>query len=145
MVRAFYNVCPHRGNRLVEAEQGHSKNIACAYHGWRFAPEGNLKFVPCPEDFAGGSPCGRVALKPVRCETFAGFVWVNMDPGAAVDEGRDLSELRSPQEMPIDVIDLVPYCSFRPVPLVAVVDVDDADVSRSVKELICRIPPPALL
>ncbi|MFO1239419.1 MAG: aromatic ring-hydroxylating dioxygenase subunit alpha [Sphingomonadaceae bacterium] len=83
LVRAFYNVCPHRGNRLVEAEQGHSKNIACAYHGWRFAPEGNLKFVPCPEDFAGGSPCGRVALKPVRCETFAGFVWVNMDPGAS--------------------------------------------------------------
>ncbi|NBW75610.1 MAG: aromatic ring-hydroxylating dioxygenase subunit alpha [Sphingomonadaceae bacterium] len=81
-VRAFYNVCPHRGNRLVEAEQGHAKAIACAYHGWRFAPEGDLKFVPCPEDFAGGTPCGRVKLSEVRCEVFAGFVWVNLDPQA---------------------------------------------------------------
>jgi phenylpropionate dioxygenase-like ring-hydroxylating dioxygenase large terminal subunit len=81
-VRAFYNVCPHRGNRLVEAEQGHAKAIACAYHGWRFAPEGDLKFVPCPEDFAGGSPCGRVKLSEVRCEVFAGFVWVNLNPQA---------------------------------------------------------------
>ncbi|MBZ5782237.1 hypothetical protein K8366_25060, partial [Klebsiella aerogenes] len=56
--------------------------IACAYHGWRFAPDGELKFVPCPEDFAGGSPCGRVRLSEVRCETFAGFVWVNLDPAA---------------------------------------------------------------
>lgn len=81
-IRAFYNVCPHRGNRLVEAEQGHAKAIACAYHGWRFAPEGDLKFVPCPEDFAGGTPCGRVKLSEVRCEVFAGFVWVNLDPRA---------------------------------------------------------------
>jgi phenylpropionate dioxygenase-like ring-hydroxylating dioxygenase large terminal subunit len=81
-VRAFYNVCPHRGNRLVHEEQGHAKAIACAYHGWRFAADGELKFVPCPEDFAGGSPCGQVRLSEVRCETFAGFVWVNLDPAA---------------------------------------------------------------
>jgi phenylpropionate dioxygenase-like ring-hydroxylating dioxygenase large terminal subunit len=82
LVRAFYNVCPHRGNRLVEAEQGHAAAIACAYHGWRFGSDGELKFVPCSEDFAGGTPCGRVRLSEVRCETFAGFVWVNLDPAA---------------------------------------------------------------
>jgi phenylpropionate dioxygenase-like ring-hydroxylating dioxygenase large terminal subunit len=81
-IRAFYNVCPHRGKRLVEEEQGHSKRIACSYHGWRFATSGELHFVPCPEDFAGGSPCGKVNLAPVKCEVFAGFVWVNMDPDA---------------------------------------------------------------
>ena len=81
-VRAFYNVCPHRGKRLVDDEQGHAKRIACAYHGWRFKPDGELAFVPCSEDFAGGHPCGQVNLAALRCETFAGFVWVNMDPAA---------------------------------------------------------------
>jgi phenylpropionate dioxygenase-like ring-hydroxylating dioxygenase large terminal subunit len=82
-IRAFYNVCPHRGKRLVMEEEGHSKRIACSYHGWRFTHEGELNFVPCPEDFAGGSPCGKVTLEEVRCEVFASFVWVNLDPAAA--------------------------------------------------------------
>lgn len=79
-IRAFYNVCPHRGNRLVEAESGHAQRLACAYHGWRFTPDGDLAFVPCKEDFQGGDPCGKVNLSEVRCEVFAGFVWVNLDP-----------------------------------------------------------------
>lgn len=81
-VRAFYNVCPHRGKRLVMEEQGHSKRIACSYHGWRFKADGDLQFVPCPEDYAGGNPCGKVRLEEVRCAVFAGFVWVNLDPAA---------------------------------------------------------------
>ena len=81
-VRAFYNVCPHRGKRLVMEEEGHSKRIACSYHGWRFTPEGELNFVPCPEDFPQGTPCGKVRLEEVRCEVFASFVWVNLDPQA---------------------------------------------------------------
>ena len=81
-IRAFYNVCPHRGKQLVEEEQGHAKRIACTYHGWRFKPDGELTFVPCGEDFVGGNPCGKVNLAQVRCEVFAGFVWVNLDPGA---------------------------------------------------------------
>ena len=82
-IRAFYNVCPHRGKRLVMEEQGHSKRIACSYHGWRFTHEGELNFVPCPEDFAGGNPCGKVTLEEVKCEVFASFVWVNLDLAAA--------------------------------------------------------------
>jgi phenylpropionate dioxygenase-like ring-hydroxylating dioxygenase large terminal subunit len=81
-VRAFYNVCPHRGKRLVDAEQGHARRIACAYHGWRFKPDGELSFVPCAEDFTGGTPCGRVNLEELRCEVFAGFIWVNLNPDA---------------------------------------------------------------
>jgi phenylpropionate dioxygenase-like ring-hydroxylating dioxygenase large terminal subunit len=81
-IRAFYNVCPHRGKRLVMEEQGHSKRLACSYHGWRFTSEGELNFVPCPEDFAGGNPCGKVRLEEVKCEVFASFVWVNLDPDA---------------------------------------------------------------
>jgi phenylpropionate dioxygenase-like ring-hydroxylating dioxygenase large terminal subunit len=79
-VKAFYNVCPHRGNPLVAKETGHAPRFLCKYHSWVFAPDGELKFAPDAEDFPDGNPCGKVRLEELRCETFAGFVWVNMDP-----------------------------------------------------------------
>ena len=44
VVRAFYNVCQHRGNRLVTAEVGSllAGEFQCAYHGWRFGTDGRL-------------------------------------------------------------------------------------------------------
>ena len=82
LIRAFYNVCPHRGKRLVDQAQGHSRYLSCGYHGWRFRADGELSFVPCKEDFAGGDPCGKVNLVQLACESLFGFVWVNMDPQA---------------------------------------------------------------
>jgi phenylpropionate dioxygenase-like ring-hydroxylating dioxygenase large terminal subunit len=43
-------------------------------------PDGELNFAPDKEDFPEGNPCGKVRLEEVACETFAGFIWVNMDP-----------------------------------------------------------------
>ena len=79
-VKAFYNVCQHRGNPLVAEEKGTVKRFVCKYHSWAFMPDGSLNFAPDAEDFAEGNPCGKVRLEELRCETFAGFVWVNMDP-----------------------------------------------------------------
>jgi len=79
-VKAFYNVCQHRGNPLVEEHKGHVKRFVCKYHSWAFMPDGELNFAPDREDFPQGNPCGKLRLKEVACETFAGFVWVNMDP-----------------------------------------------------------------
>ncbi|MBX3707584.1 MAG: aromatic ring-hydroxylating dioxygenase subunit alpha [Pseudomonadales bacterium] len=81
-IRAFYNVCQHRGNRLVASAQGHVRRFVCKYHGWAFLPDGVLDFAQDAEDFPDGNPCGKVRLKEIPCETFAGFVWVNMDPHA---------------------------------------------------------------
>ncbi|MEM6683935.1 MAG: aromatic ring-hydroxylating dioxygenase subunit alpha [Pseudomonadota bacterium] len=84
-VRTFYNVCQHRGNKLVHEEQGSSKYLVCAYHGWRFRSDGSLSFAPCAEDFAQGNPtkCGGMAdLEEIRCEVFAGMIWYNLDPEA---------------------------------------------------------------
>ncbi len=78
-VRAFYNVCQHRGNRLMHDEQGNSKTLKCAYHGWQFTHAGDLAVVPCPEDFPQGNPCGKLRLVELPCETFAGFVWYTMN------------------------------------------------------------------
>ncbi|WP_448586801.1 aromatic ring-hydroxylating oxygenase subunit alpha [Thermaurantiacus sp.] len=81
-VRGFYNVCQHRGNRLVEAEEGSLAAFTCSYHAWRYDLEGVVREVPDPGDFRQGSPCGRLRLPQVRTALFAGFVWFNLDPGA---------------------------------------------------------------
>ena len=80
-VKAFYNVCQHRGNPLVDEKKGHVRQrFVCKYHSWAFMPDGELNFAPDREDFPQGNPCGKVRLQELRCETFAGFIWVNMDP-----------------------------------------------------------------
>ncbi len=81
-VRGFYNVCQHRGNRLVEPEQGSLSAFTCAYHAWRWGLDGSLLAVPDEGDFPQGSPCGKLRLEPVRTECFAGFVWYCLDTNA---------------------------------------------------------------
>ena len=49
-VGAFVNVCPHRGNRLCRADNGNASAFICAYHGWTFGNDGNLKAVPNLQD-----------------------------------------------------------------------------------------------
>jgi len=81
-IRAFYNVCQPRGNRLVFEGQGHTRRFVCQYHGWAFLRDGTLDFAQDAENFAEGNPCGKANLKEIPCDTFAGFIWVNMDPEA---------------------------------------------------------------
>jgi phenylpropionate dioxygenase-like ring-hydroxylating dioxygenase large terminal subunit len=81
-IRAFFNSCPHRGNRLVLGDLGGAPRITCSYHGWQFTPDGVLAHVQDPDDFEGGNPCGRVKLAEVRCETWGPFIFYCMDPNA---------------------------------------------------------------
>src|ERR1700757_5054711 len=45
-VRAFLNVCRHRGNRLCRADNGNAASFTCAYHGWTYGNDGRLTGVP---------------------------------------------------------------------------------------------------
>ena len=78
-VKAFYNVCQHRGNPLVSEETGSVRRFVCKYHSWAWMPDGELNFAPDADDFPEGNPCGKVRLEELACDTFAGFIWVNMD------------------------------------------------------------------
>ncbi|MEO1063715.1 MAG: SRPBCC family protein [Actinomycetota bacterium] len=82
-IRAFYNVCQHRGNRLVHAEVGSAAGgqFQCAYHGWRFGGDGTLLWVHDEDDFPQGTPCGQRNLVEIPCDTWGGFVWINLDEG----------------------------------------------------------------
>lgn len=79
-IKAFYNVCQHRGHRLVSEEKGHVRRFICPYHSWAWNTDGTLDFVQDPESFPDGNPCGKLLLEEVPCDTFAGFVWINMNP-----------------------------------------------------------------
>jgi phenylpropionate dioxygenase-like ring-hydroxylating dioxygenase large terminal subunit len=78
-VRAFYNTCPHRGNRLILGDVASVPRITCGYHNWQFDLDGKLSGVQDPDDFPGGDPCGRVKLSEVRCEIWGPFVFWCMD------------------------------------------------------------------
>ena len=77
-IRAFYNVCQHRGNRLVNTSEGSMASFTCAYHSWKYSLDGECVGAQDEEDFPAGSPCGRKRLAALHCEVFASFVWVNM-------------------------------------------------------------------
>ena len=80
-VRAFYNVCPHRGNQIRNAGMGHAESFQCAYHFFEFNLDGTKKFVPDENTFTQGVP-QETALIEVPCDTWGGWVWFNMNPEA---------------------------------------------------------------
>ena len=80
-VRAFYNVCPHRGNQIRNPGMGHAESFQCAYHFFEFNLDGSKKFVPDEDTFTQGVP-QETALIEVPCDTWGGFVWFNMNPDA---------------------------------------------------------------
>jgi phenylpropionate dioxygenase-like ring-hydroxylating dioxygenase large terminal subunit len=79
-LRAFHNVCLHRGRRLREGG-GSVRQFRCPYHGFTWNLDGTLKAAPCAWDFPQVNP-GDFGLKTVRVDTWGGFVFVNFDPGA---------------------------------------------------------------
>ena len=61
-MRAFYNTCQHRGQRLVEQDSFASK-FTCPYHGWVWGLDGVLQHAQDAHDFPQGNPCGKLKLK----------------------------------------------------------------------------------
>ncbi|GGN36767.1 aromatic ring-hydroxylating oxygenase subunit alpha [Streptomyces fuscichromogenes] len=84
-VRAFHNVCRHRGNKLVwddyprEETKGTCRAFTCKYHAWRYDLEGKLAFVQQESEFFGVDK-SKYGLLAVQTEVWEGFVFVNLDP-----------------------------------------------------------------
>jgi methanesulfonate monooxygenase large subunit len=84
-VRAFYNICPHRGNVLVYDPAGSARAFTCIFHAWTFDDCGNCTGISRrKEGYQDRLPARDLGLRKVRCEVgYGGFVWVNLDDGAA--------------------------------------------------------------
>ena len=80
VVRAFYNVCQHRGNQLKGSGCGKSPYFSCGFHGWEYHLNGCIKHIPEAHDFPQGVPEESLRLKELKCDTWGGFIWVSMDP-----------------------------------------------------------------
>ncbi|WP_217562116.1 aromatic ring-hydroxylating dioxygenase subunit alpha [Streptomyces sp. GbtcB6] len=84
-VRAFHNVCRHRGNKLVwddyprEETKGTCRAFTCKYHAWRYDLEGKLAFVQQESEFFDVDK-SKYGLLPVQTDVWEGFVFVNLDP-----------------------------------------------------------------
>jgi phenylpropionate dioxygenase-like ring-hydroxylating dioxygenase large terminal subunit len=74
-IRAFHNVCRHRGARLLDGAGTCSATITCPYHGWSYRHDGSLIGMPVRESFPGLDRSAH-GLRPVRVDTAFGFVFV---------------------------------------------------------------------
>jgi len=79
-VKAFWNVCLHRGRRL-RTESGTASELQCPFHAFTWNMDGSLKQIPCRWDF-GHLREEKMQLPEVRCERFAGYWFVNWDGSA---------------------------------------------------------------
>ncbi|HEX3516545.1 MAG TPA: aromatic ring-hydroxylating dioxygenase subunit alpha [Trebonia sp.] len=96
-VRAFHNICRHRGNKLAwnddpkQDTQGFCRQFTCKYHGWRYNLDGALTFVQQEGEFFNLDK-ERSGLVPVQCEVWAGFIFVNF----AAEPAQPLREFLGP-------------------------------------------------
>src|SRR5919107_3545106 len=80
-VRAFSNVCRHRGSRLVDGNGGCAKVLTCPYHAWSYGRDGRLVGVPHRNEYPG-LRTEKLGLFPVALEKWHGFLFVTLEPGA---------------------------------------------------------------
>lgn len=76
---AFYNVCQHRGARVIVNDRGWTRQFVCPYHGWRYDNDGALVHVPDADRFTPPVDCAERSLRPVRVASFNDMVFVCMD------------------------------------------------------------------
>lgn len=84
-IRAFHNICRHRGNKLVwtdypgEEDRGTCRQFTCKYHGWRYTIDGKLTFIQQEDEFFGVNK-DEYGLVPVEVDEWEGWIFVNLDP-----------------------------------------------------------------
>lgn len=92
-LRAFHNVCRHRGSRLLDADSGQcAPTLSCRFHGWTYQLDGELIGVPAQSTFPNLDKTTK-NLVPVDLEIWMGFIFIRFVPG-----GVSLAETMQPVE-----------------------------------------------
>ena len=88
-IRAYHNVCPHRGRRLIDTPPGqrHASgkrmSFVCGFHAWTFNLEGRCTYIEHKDDWQGALGEARTSLGKVQVDTWGGWIWINLDPDCA--------------------------------------------------------------
>jgi Rieske 2Fe-2S family protein len=87
VLRAFLNVCRHRGARLCPAERGQTRTLQCRYHAWTYGLDGRLLRAPGLQDTPDFDRSA-FGLVPAALDTWEGLVWVSLaaDPPPVADQ-----------------------------------------------------------
>lgn len=81
-IKAYYNVCPHRGHQLVEeGSSGKKRAFTCPYHAWTYSLDGKLMGARGVHD-ATGIKKSDICLFDIRVATLVDFIFINFDPHA---------------------------------------------------------------
>lgn len=116
-VKAFYNVCKHRGYRLIEEDFGKgAKNFTCNYHSWMYKIDGENARVTDRYSFTQEALCGNLNLSEIHVRVHSGFVFINMD--------------KNP-------IPFEEYFGDDPLRMLAPYDIENMQI---VKEVSCAVP-----
>jgi phenylpropionate dioxygenase-like ring-hydroxylating dioxygenase large terminal subunit len=82
-LHALLNMCRHRGNRVVRCDDGNTKHFLCTYHGWTYASDGALTYVPGEsEAYYNALDKTSRGLLTARVDTYAGIVFATWAPDA---------------------------------------------------------------
>lgn len=129
VVRAFHNLCRHRGARVVDGDRGQCRgSIVCPFHGWVYNLDGTLRGVSQPTSF-DSMDRSNFGLKPIEMQTFHGFIFLRFHPGPQADIAdllapfdADFGAYRTTEILPV----ATPYWSSElPVNWKSVRDVDN--------------------
>ncbi len=129
VLRAFHNLCRHRGARVVDGASGQCKgSIVCPFHGWVYNLDGTLRGVARPDSFSGMDR-GAFGLKPIEMELFHGFILIRFQPGPQPRAAEwlgpydgDFTAYRAARLMPDES---APFAMALPVNWKSVRDVDN--------------------
>ena len=100
-LRAFHNVCRHRGSRVVPSTEGNCGHaIVCPFHGWTYELDGRLKNVPRADKFPNLDR-SQEGLLPIDLEVWQGFVFVRFrgDGPSVADHLAPIMEQVSPYRL----------------------------------------------
>ena len=97
VVRAFHNICRHRGSRVVADDKGHCKNaLVCPFHGWVYNLDGTLRGAARPRSFPELDKT-EFGLKPLDLEIWMGFIFIRFRAG----DQPSVAEIMKPVEAEI--------------------------------------------
>lgn len=88
VVRAFHNLCRHRGSRVTAEKSGHCERaFVCPFHGWVYNLDGSLRGPAHPQSFEGLDR-SKFGLKQIDSEIWMGFIFIRFlkGPQASVAE-----------------------------------------------------------
>jgi len=83
-IRAFHNVCTHRGTQLTQEACGKKSTFSCPYHSWTFGTDGRLLSAPDFERFYVDKES--LGLKQVKLEVCAGLIFICFEPQQSLRE-----------------------------------------------------------